>query len=198
MKALCIAILGLLLALPAAAAPINATLGKPVTITGEVGVITCCWDPAPVADLGTIVDGILLANGTQWQTGTVWWDERHPESVDNVVEIDLLGSYLISHLHIQFDNNDFYAIRYRDAGGVWLPIATAEPLGDAGMRQRAGAFAPFLATGFQIDAFGGDGFYALSEFQATGSPVPEPGTLLLLGTGISAAIARRRTRRANA
>lgn len=45
------------------------------------------------------------------------------------------------------------------------------------MRERAGGFSPFEAMAFRIDAFGGDEFYALSEFQAVGEAVPEPASV---------------------
>jgi hypothetical protein len=41
------------------------------------------------------------------------------------------------------------------------------------MTTRSAAF-PLEASGFRIDAFGGDQFYSVSEFQAIGEPVPEP------------------------
>lgn len=201
MKALWIAILGVVLAVPAAAAPINVALGKPVTITGDVGVTTCCWGDdalSPPASLGSIVDGILLAEGTQWQAGTVWWDESHPASAGNVIEIDLQGLFHIESLLIQADNNDEYVINYRNELGTWVAYGFFGAGQPAGMLTRAGTLGPFLATGLQIDARAGDGYYSVSEFQATGTPVPEPGTLLLLGAGVTAAVARRRARRRTA
>jgi hypothetical protein len=41
---------------------------------------------------------------------------------------------------------------------------------------------------------GGSGTYTIDLEGAVGSAVPEPGTLLLLGSGISALVVRRRRR----
>jgi hypothetical protein len=60
------------------------------------------------------------------------------------------------------------------------------------MRTRAGNVPVVDATGFRIDAAGGDLFYSVSEFQAVGDAVPEPATLLFLSTGLGLAAARRR------
>ena len=177
---------GCSLAGPAAAAPFNTALGKPVTITGEVGVITCCFPDAttyPPASLSSLVDGAYRPEGTEWQDGTVWWDEQNPGSLNNVVEIDLGGVFSISYLSIQADNNDQYDIFVRDQFGVWSYLVSALPFGGAGMRERAGPFTPFEATAFRIDATGGDEFYSISEFQAWG--VPEPATLALLGVALA-------------
>lgn len=168
-----------------AAAELNFALNKPVTITGDVGVITCCWPDAtvlPPAPLSSLVDGLFVPAGTQWQTGTVWWDERHAGSVNNIIEIDLEGLFPISFVSIQADNNDAYAISYRDALDVWQFLGTAGPFGGPGMQIRSGTFfPPFEASAFRIDAFGGDGWYSVSEFQA----VPEPATLALVALALA-------------
>ena len=43
------------------------------------------------------------------------------------------------------------------------------------------------ASAFRVDAFGGDLFYSVSEFQA----IPEPSLMALLGLGVAGAIRRR-------
>ena len=178
---------------PAAAVPTNVTLGKPVTATGAIGVISVDGVNAgfgdaivfPPASLSSLVDGVYLTEGTYWQEGTVWWDERIPASANNVIEIDLNGLYSISFLSIQADNNDRYDIHVRDRFGVWSYFVTATEFGGAGMRERAGGFTPFEATAFRIDASGGDQFYSLSEFRAMGEAVSEPASLLLLAIGLA-------------
>ncbi|MBI2277985.1 MAG: PEP-CTERM sorting domain-containing protein [Dechloromonas sp.] len=188
------------LAAPAVAAPVNVTQGKTVTATAALGVISAAglglgfgdataFPPAPLASL---VDGNYLAEGAYWQSGTVWWDEQSAGSANNVIEIDLGGLFLISFLSIQADNNDAYGIFVRDRFGVWSGLATANPFGDAGMRERSGGFPPFEATAFRIDATGGDQFYALSEFRAMGEAVPEPGSLLLIGAALAGLACSRR------
>lgn len=185
--------LALAAATPAAAAPFNVALGKPVTISGDYGVSTCClWpNPAP-ASLDSIVDGVFLTEGTFWQDGTVWWDENEAASVNNLIEIDLLGAFRVTSISIQADNNEQYHIDYRSTLGVWTPWVFATDVLGGGMRTRAGNVPVVDATGFRIDAAGGDLFYSVSEFQAVGDAVPEPATLLFLSTGLGLAAARRR------
>ena len=178
------------LAVPAEAAPYNVALGKTVTTSGVVGVMAgCCWSPGPLAPFSSITDGVFLPTGSVWQTNTVWWDERHPPSLNNFLEIDLAGNFTVNFVRIQADNNENYDIYFRDWAGFWHGWATAVPGGPAGMITRAGPLPTIQASAFRIDARGGDGLYSVSEFQAVG--VPEPGVLALLGLGVAGAIRRR-------
>jgi hypothetical protein len=200
MKKLAIVMFVMLAAVaPAAAAPINVVAGKPVTITGDVGVITCCWADSsvfPPAALSTIVDEVFRPAGTLWQDGTVWWDERHAGSLNNVIEIDLLGLYLVDSVTLQADDNDRYALGVRNEAGIWYSLGFFDTAAGVGMQTRGPfALAPFLATAFRIDAFDGDQWYSVSEFQASGTQVPEPMSLLLFGTGAAALAVKARRRK---
>lgn len=187
----CLAVLGF--ASSAAALPNNVVLGKTVTVTGSVGVISPAgllagWGDGvlfPPASLSSVVDGVYLSEGTYWQTDTVWWDEQNAGSLNAILEIDLEGLFLIDFLSIQADNNDEYLISYRDQFGVWINYGYFQAFGGPGVRERAGSIGSFVAEAIRIDARAGDGYYAVSEFQASGRQVPEPGSILLLGAALA-------------
>ena len=188
---LCGATVAVALAVPAEAAPFNVAAGATVTASGTTGVMTCCWAVGPLAPLSTITDGVFLPEGSIWQTNTVWWDERHAPSLNNVIDIDLGGNYLVDRFTLQADNNDNYIVAYRDWGGSWTTLGFFPGVAGFGMTTRGvGPGWNLQASAFRIDAFGGDEFYSVSEFQAVG--VPEPGVLALLGLGIAGAVRRRR------
>ena len=123
MKRIGMFVIALAVAAPAAATPVNVAIGGAVSVTGALGVIaTPPWadnSVFPVAPLASLVDGVFLGDGTEWQNGTIWWDEANPGSANNPVQIDLHGTFLISLLRLQADNNDKYFISYRDEHGNW-------------------------------------------------------------------------------
>ena len=183
------AAVAIVLAVPAEASLINYAQGKPVTTTGVEGVmVSALWLPGPLAPLSSIVDGVFLPETSVWQTNTVWWDEANAGSFDNIIEIDLQGNFSIDKLILQADNNESYLISYRDWGGTWIDFGGFGPIFPGfGMMTRVIGDVTLQAQAFRINASGGDGLYAVSEFQA----VPEPGLLALLGIGVAGAIRRR-------
>lgn len=181
------------LAAPVAAAPTNVALGKTVTATGSIGIISAAGIGSgfgdstvfPAAPLSSLTDGIYLAEGTGWQSGTVWWDEQTTSSTNNILEINLNGLFMIDSIAIQADNNDRYLISYLNSLGNWVNYAFANIAGNPGMSTRAGSVGSFEASAIRIDAFDGDGYYSVSEFQAIGQAVPEPSSILLIGVALA-------------
>jgi hypothetical protein len=197
-------IAGLLMMLgaTAAAAPINATLGKPVTLNGLFGVLRAgtSWDPTqPLGTAGAINDGIFASEGTLWNQGSIWWDAAVRGSEANSIVIDLQGAFHISGIITQADNNDNYQVEYLDmVTNAWTIDGFWGPIGGWGLMTRPNADqvtpwpVSFDTTMIRLTAFGGDDYFAYSEFQAWGDPIPEPGTFILLGAGLAGLLALRR------
>jgi hypothetical protein len=192
-KLLALAVLALASGASSAA---NVALNGNVSTTGSDFGLAGGWCCSSLAPLSSVTDGAFLANGTQWNVGTVFWMGALGA---NTVTIDLLATSVVSGLTLQADNNDDYGISYRDTGGTWHSLTTISPHRSWGMDMGNASFAPVTATAFAITAVGGDGYYSVSEFQAEGRVVPgvpEPETyaLMLAGLGMVGWMARRQKR----
>lgn len=179
------------LSLPlAAVADTNVALGQPVTINGPI-----------VGGTGDLItDGIFQPLGTPWNVGSVFWHGL----ATNLV-IDLGGSFTITGLIVQADDNDRYGLDYWD-GSKWvrawdIPVASV----GAGLKTRPNPNdntqqfilgAPITTDLLRIEATGGDNSYSVAEVQAFGAPIPLPPTFLLLGSGLAGMLAWRRRRNA--
>ena len=192
-----------LIAIAPLAGAANVASGSAVTTTGTGFGQSAGWGTGTLAAPSTLVDGALVADFQQWNIGTVYWQGGAPDATDTIT-IALGGAATVTGLFLQGDNNDLYTVSYEDTHGNWTAIATVQPnSGGAvnwGMGQASTSFAAVTAGAFQIQAPGGDGSYAVSEFQATGNfltAVPEPssGLLMLAGLGALAAVVRRRSAR---
>jgi len=167
----------------------NVALGKTVTLSGTSG---------GVASL--VVDGNFMSRGTQWQIGSVWW-----YGTAAFVDIDLGASYNITSFIVQADDNDSYRVSYWHNDN-WVS-AWEVPNYDAygwGLQTRPNpdnnSERYFLPTVISTDklrftATGGDGSYSVSELQAYGAPVPLPGAVWLLGSGLLGLAGWRRFRK---
>jgi len=167
----------------------NVALGKTVTLSGTSG---------GVASL--VVDGNFMSRGTQWQIGSVWW-----YGTAAFVDIDLGASYNITSFIVQADDNDSYRVSYWHNDN-WVS-AWEVPNYDAygwGLQTRPNPdnnseryFLPTVrgTDKLRFTATGGDGSYSVSELQAYGAPVPLPGAVWLLGSGLLGLAGWRRFRK---
>lgn len=146
--------------------------------------------------LSTITNGVFLAENTHWQNGTVWWF-----GTAETLTMALGGRFSISGFIVQADNNDTYALDYW-TGSTWaLAWAVPTRTNGGGMSTRPGGAnhslfytlpSSIVTDQLRFRATGGDNSYSVSEIQADGVRLPEPGGLLLGATALLGALALRR------
>jgi PEP-CTERM motif len=142
-------------------------------------------------------DGVIPAEGTQWNNTSFWWDQDarvNPSPVS--LTFNLNGAYTISSMIAQADDNDSYLVEYWN-GSSWAAAWNIPTQPSFGLVTRnSGALGPFTTSKLRFSATGGDNYYALSELQVFGVAVgvPEPSSWLLLvgGFGLIGAALRRK------
>lgn len=176
----------------------NIVLNKDVFLNGEFFVGG--WGGSVVSDASTLVDGVFLFQGNQWDINTVWWDEngQAPGDNNNIV-IDLAGTYYIDAFTVQADDNDAYILEYLDENDEWKLAWDVpnynwyEGIDLWGMQTRPDPYdntmaydltTPLTAKALRLSGNlnSGDRYFSVSEVQAFGHAVPEPSTLSLLST----------------
>lgn len=184
---------------------VNVAGGKPVTLNGTFGELRdgAAWSQTPLADASSIVDGVFLPEQTDWNDGSVWWDNTVQASMFNSIVIDFLGTYHIDYITIQADNNDYYGIEYLAADDSWVTLGAFTNVSGYGLITRgpidlAGSGLDFTGKAIRISTLGNgfdDGYVSISEFQALGeSAVPGPAAAIpaVLGLGVTALRRRRK------
>lgn len=138
-----------------------------------------------------------MSNSKQERDATVTGSEN------NSIVIDLQGAYHITGIITQADNNDNYLIEFFDPFlsswlglGYWLPVSGWGLATRPNPDQVTPLLTSFDASMIRLSAFdnayGGHSFYANSEFQAFGAPVPDPATMLLLAFGLVGLVGLKR------
>ncbi|MFZ5994501.1 MAG: PEP-CTERM sorting domain-containing protein [Thermodesulfobacteriota bacterium] len=180
-------------------------------ITGTAEAIQLT--PSSVTGTGTFNNSVsILYNnyippeGTLWTTNTVWWYGTSP-----TFTFDYGMTFHIEDIHLSIDNNDTYRVDYSPDNQNWSELFTIASsygeigwgmdtmntiFGDPEYISQIDFVNPISAQYLRIYATGGDNKYSVGEFQAFGTtPVPEPATMLLFGTGIAGLAGTRLKRR---
>ena len=83
---------------------------------------------------------------------------------DNYIVIALTGSFLITDLKIQADDNDWYHVEYYGTDSVWHDIWDVTPPGGGGLHTSdLSVESPFVTNAFRRAASPGDYLYAVSQ-----------------------------------
>ncbi|MBS0481476.1 MAG: hypothetical protein JSR96_04870 [Proteobacteria bacterium] len=172
------------------------------SIAGTTGILRAGspWGAGSTpSSLSASFDGAFMPENTQWNNGSLWWDQDPSVNTGPVsVTYDFDHAYNLQRFVVQADDNDSYLLEYWN-GSSWNNAFAVPAVYTYGLVTRdSGLLGPFTASKLRFTATGGDNYYAVSEIQAFAevtSAVPEPVTWITLVLGMFAVGAATRVRR---
>lgn len=182
-----------------AARAATATAGASVTLNGTFFTGNDGWSTGTNASPNDLVSGVYQPEGQQWTFNSVWWNGALNPA--NTIMIALTGSFWITNLKLQADNNDRYHVEYYGTDSAWHEAWNTFVPNAGGIATSDTSVAPFVTNAFRLSATSeADFYFSVTQFEATGERVvvdpkgvPESGlTVALLGAALGLlGIARR-------
>jgi hypothetical protein len=193
-KIFCLISLAMVIGFSTIALAENVALNKPVSLDAPENFYIGGWDDGHGGLPSTITDGILLSEGQQWDQGSVYWNSSYGQP-QNII-IDLQGLYSISSFTVQADDNDTYRLSYWDGNG-WVSAWEIPTYGSWGLitRPTQGLSTPIVTNKLLFQGTSGDGWFSVSEIQASGNAVPIPAAVWLFGSGLLGLVGIRKKMR---
>jgi hypothetical protein len=148
-----------LLALPAVV--LTALAAHPARADGNLLAGKRPSASAGVANTGVLTDGVAAFEGSEWNTTVA-----APFSSNRAyVEFDLGRSASIAAAYLQGDNNDEYVLSVSEDHTSFVPLWTAEPRPEPGLRDRWTDSLSGHGRWIRLTVRGGDMAYSVSELQ---------------------------------
>jgi len=192
MKVLAIAAVGLIAVVPSHAVP-NVTSGSTVALNGTFFTDPGSWSTGVNGTGPELVNGVFQPENQQWDFNSVWWNGTDYPA--NNIVLNLNGVYAITGFKVQADDNDVYELDYlAPLSSTWQTAWIIPAPGGFGLTTSSDNLGtPIIATELRFEADSGDGLYAVSQIDATGSAVPDTAaTWPLFGVGFCSMAAARR------
>jgi hypothetical protein len=174
------------LLLPLAAALWTTSVARPASADDNLLAGLRPSSSSGVSNARAITDGAGAFEGDEWNSSVaaLFSSERA------FVEFDLGRSVPIAAAYLQGDNNDEYVVSISEDHSNFVPLWTAEPRPEAGMRQRWTDHLSAHGRWVRLGVRGGDSAYSVAELQLFEHPpaVMPPVLHRLAGQSQAAAI----------